>query len=284
MAYGQIQPPATAKDQAAAVSMRQHVGQAEEALREGTRGSMALHALEQAERGLGFGVDRPRKWKLMRGEAHLKLGNPNAIGEAHNMAMSLLRTNHHDPEALVLRGRALYAQGENEKAIQHFRQALNCDPDFQMAVKYLKMVQKLDKMKEDGNLAYKSNRFQDAVRIYTQALEIDPSNKGTNSKLLQNRALGYIKVGRQMGTDQRSLRKADSGGGIDSYKSSNWQLPTASELCNLIPATSRRARQWPGLLANGASGKRRCGSTRRSQRRTHPNRGSEVTSATRRRR
>ncbi|MCJ1369373.1 hypothetical protein MMC20_000584 [Loxospora ochrophaea] len=192
--YAQIQPPASARDKAPAVSMQSHIKQAQDALLEGTTGSMALHALDQAERGLGTGVDRPRKWKLLRGEAFLKMGNVNALGDAQNVAMSLLRVNSQDPEALVLRGRALYAQGDNDKALQHFRQALSCDPDFKDAVKYLRMVQKLDRMKEEGNAAFKAGRYQQAVDVYGQALEVDPFNKGTNSKLLQNRAMASIKL------------------------------------------------------------------------------------------
>ena len=195
-AYNQISPPVSAKDKAPAVYMQAHIKQAEDGLREGTTGSMAIHALDQAERGLGLGVDRPRKWKLLRGEAYLKMGNVNALGDAQNIAMSLLRNNSQDPEALVLRGRALYAQGENDKALQHFRQALSCDPDFKDAVKYLRMVQKLDRMKEEGNAAFKAGRHQQAVDLYSSALEVDPLNKGTNSKLLQNRAMASIKVNR----------------------------------------------------------------------------------------
>ncbi|KAF2476859.1 TPR-like protein [Lindgomyces ingoldianus] len=189
-----IHPPATAKDMQPAVSMRQHIRQAGDILHSGGSGSLVVHALNQAERGLGAGVDSPRKWKLMRGEAHLKMGNANALGEAQNIAMSLLRNNNQDPDALVLRGRVLYAQGENEKAIQHFRQALNCDPDFKQAVKYLRMVQKLERMKEEGNVAFKTGKLQAAVDTYTKALEVDPSNKNTNSKILQNRALCYTKL------------------------------------------------------------------------------------------
>jgi DnaJ family protein C protein 7 len=155
---------------------------------------MVLHALDLAEKGLGFRVSPPRKWKLMRGEAYLKMGTVNSLGDAQNVAMSLLRANSADPEALVLRGRALYAQGENEKAIQHFRQALSCDPDFKDAVKYLRMVQKLDRMKEEGNTHFKTGRYQRAVDVYASALEVDPLNKGTNSKILNNRAMCYSKL------------------------------------------------------------------------------------------
>jgi DnaJ family protein C protein 7 len=192
--YDQIQPPASAKDRAPAVSMLQHIKSAEQHLKTSTSGSMVIHALDQADKGLGYGMDRPRKWKLMRGEAYLKMGNVNALGDAQNVAMSLLRNNSQDPEALVLRGRALYAQGENEKAIQHFRSALQCDPDYRDAVKYLRMVQKLDRMKEEGNGHFKSGRYQEAVDTYTQALEVDPLNKGTNSKILGNRALCYTRL------------------------------------------------------------------------------------------
>jgi DnaJ homolog subfamily C member 7 len=192
--YDSISPPISMKDKAPAVNMLNHITQAEANLKEGISGSMIVHALDLAERGLGPGVEVPRKWRLMRGEAYLKMGNPNSLGEAQNVAMALLRNNNQDPDALVLRGRILYAQGDNDKAIQHFRSALGCDPDFRDAVKYLRMVQKLERLKGEGNEFWKNGNFQDAVDRYSQALEVDPSNKPTNAKILQNRALCYIKV------------------------------------------------------------------------------------------
>lgn len=192
--YNTINPPVSTKDQMPALTMLQHITQAESALKEGISGSMIVHALDQAERGLGYGVDVPRKWKIMRGEAYLKMGNVNSLGEAQTVAMSLLRSNSQDPDALVLRGRILYAQGENEKAIQHFRSALSCDPDFRDAVKNLRLVQKLERLKGEGNTFFKSGSIKDAVDRYTQALDVDPANKLTNAKILQNRALCYIKV------------------------------------------------------------------------------------------
>lgn len=39
-----------------------------------------------------------------------------------------------------------------------------------------------------GNEAYKNNKFQDAYNLYTEALQIDPLNRLTNSKLYFNRA------------------------------------------------------------------------------------------------
>ncbi|KAI1769021.1 hypothetical protein GGR53DRAFT_273873 [Hypoxylon sp. FL1150] len=192
--FGRIRPPASAKDMAAAKEMQQHVRAAQDALDRGTSGSMVLHALDQAEKLLGPGAGKPRKWQLMRGSAYLKMGGANSFGEAQNVAMALLRQNSQDPEALVLRGRALYGQGENDKAIQHFRKALSCDPDFKEGVRWLRTVQKLDRMKEEGNAEYKAGRWQAAFNKYSAALEVDPSNRGTNSKLFQNRALCRLKL------------------------------------------------------------------------------------------
>lgn len=192
--YDRIQPPATVKDKGPALSMKKHLDEAQDVIKNSSSGSMALFALDQAEKGLGSTVQPPRKWRLMRAEAYLKMSTVNSLGDAQNVAMSLLRQNSADPEALVLRGRALYGQGENEKAIQHFRQAISCDPDFKDAVKYLRMVQKLDKAKEEGNNHFKYGRWQQAVDVYTPALEIDPGNKGTNSKILNNRAMAWTKL------------------------------------------------------------------------------------------
>ena len=194
LVYDRIQPPASSKDKEPALKMKQHVDQAEKQIRESATGSMALHALDQAVKGLGSSVAQPRKWALLRGEAYLKMGNANALGDAQNIAMGLLRENSQDPEALVLRGRALYAQGENQKAIQHFKQALSCDPDYRDAVKFLRMVQKLDRMKEEGNNLFKGGKYVSALDQYTQALDVDPTNRGINAKIYQNRAMCHSKI------------------------------------------------------------------------------------------
>jgi DnaJ family protein C protein 7 len=240
------------QDRSPALSMQTHLKQAEDVLREGSTGSMAIHALDQAERGLGPSVQRPRKWWLMRGEAFLKMGNVNALGDAQNVAMTLLRKNGQDPEALVMRGRALYAQGDNDKAIQHFRQALSCDPDFKDAVKYLRMVQKLDRMKDEGNVAFKGGRHKQAVEIYTKALEVDPNNKGTNSKLLQNRAMASIKVSLCFSLYYLDLAIPNT---ILSSKTTNMPSTTAPAPSNSTPLTSKPAKPKPAPSANPATGR-----------------------------
>ncbi|WEW55279.1 hypothetical protein PRK78_000708 [Emydomyces testavorans] len=193
--YSRIQPPASAKDKAPAEAMLRYIMQAEETLKQDNGGgSMVLYSLDQAVRGLGGGTTQPRKWLLMRIEAYLKMGNVNALGDAQNIAMSLLRENNQDPDALFLRGRLFYLQGDNEQAVMHFRRALSLDPDSTQTVKYLRMVQKLLRTKEEGNAAFKARRYREAINLYTTGLAIDPTNKDINSKLLQNRAQAYVNI------------------------------------------------------------------------------------------
>lgn len=192
--YDRINPPPSPKAKAGAVQMMQHIKTAEDTVAKGAGGSMAVIALDRAEKLLGSGVQVPDKWKLLRAEANLKMGNPNSLGEATNIVMNLLRRNQQNPDALVLRGKILYAQGENAKAIQMFQEALRCDPDMRLARKLLLQLRDLEKKKEAGNAAFKQGKFEDARDLYSAALSIDPDNKETNAKLYSNRALANNKV------------------------------------------------------------------------------------------
>lgn len=183
-----VQPPATAKDRSAPETMLKHITQAEQSLSEGKGGSMVVFAIEQARQMLGSGAKTPRKWTLMTGEAQLLIRNDNAYGKAHDVAISLLRENNQDPDALLLRARAYYGQGDNDQAIKYLKMCLGLDPDNKQAIKLLRQVQKLVRTKDEGNAAFKAKNYQRAVELYSQGLEIDPTNKDINSKLLNNRA------------------------------------------------------------------------------------------------
>jgi DnaJ family protein C protein 7 len=192
--YDRIQSCPSVKDRAPAVQMLQHLTSARQSVENGTSGSMTLYALDRAESGLGAGVDTPKEWKLLRGEANLKMGTQHSLSDAQNVAMSILRQNQQDSDALVLRGRILYCQGDNTKAAAHFAEALRCDPDMKQAKIFLRKARELERKKADGNEAFKKGDFAKAKELYSQALSVDPENKGTNSKIYQNRAVACNKV------------------------------------------------------------------------------------------
>ncbi|KAJ5500395.1 Heat shock protein DnaJ N-terminal [Penicillium expansum] len=171
-----IQPPATATDRAAAEKMLRFVTQAEETIAQDRGLSMVIYCLDQARQGLGQGVREPRKWTLLAAEAHLKLNNVNSLGKAQDIAISLLRENSQDPDAMIIRARAFYAL------------------DMKQAIKLLRIVQKLARTKEEGNNAFKAKDYRRAIELWAQALEVDPSNKDMNAKILGNRAQAYINL------------------------------------------------------------------------------------------
>ncbi|KAI3203163.1 hypothetical protein CBS147311_4264 [Penicillium roqueforti] len=189
-----IQPPATATDRAAAEKMLRFVTQAERTIAEDRGVSMVIYCLDQARQGLGQGVREPRKWTLMAAEAHLRLNNINSLGRAQDIAINLLRENSQDPDAMMIRARAFYALGETEQAQKVLKMCLGLDPDMKQAIKLLRIVQKLSRTKEEGNTAYKARDYRRAIDLWAQALEVDPSNKDMNAKILGNRAQAYINL------------------------------------------------------------------------------------------
>lgn len=239
--FDRINPAPSVKDMQPAKDMLQYIKSAQQGLESGSGSSMVLHALDMADRLLPAGQRKPRKWQLMRGEAFLQMGGENNLGEAQNVATQLLRNNSQDPEALVLRARGLYGQGENEKALKVLRMAIDCDPDFKAAIKWLKVIKKLTQLKEEGNADFKNSRWQAAIDKYTTALEVDPANKSTNSKLLQNRAVCYNKL-RQY---EKAIADCDEALRLDS--SYTKARRTKANALGGAERWEESAREWKGI-------------------------------------
>lgn len=189
-----IQPPASATDRAPAEKMLRFITQAEEIMTQDRGVSMMIFCLDQARQMLGPGVKEPRKWTLLTAEAQLKMGNENSYGKAQDIAISMLRVNSQDPDAMLIRARAFYGLGETDQALKLLKMCLGLDPDMKKAVVMLRTVQKLTRTKEEGNAAFKAKDYKKAIDLWSQALSVDASNKDVNSKILQNRAQAYINI------------------------------------------------------------------------------------------
>ncbi|KAJ3361122.1 hypothetical protein GGF31_002451 [Allomyces arbusculus] len=137
--------------------------------------------------------DLALRWRLLHGEALARTGN---LEDAALVASAALRADSTNPDALVLRARVLYLQGESAKAIAHCKQALALDPDMTRARVLMKFVRAIDDAKEKGNAAFTAGRYAEAVELYTEALSMDPSNKALNAKLYSNRATARSKLGK----------------------------------------------------------------------------------------
>lgn len=116
------------------------------------------------------------------------------VEQAGKIAMSILQFDRTDVDALILRGRVMYIDGDNTTAINHFQEALRLDPDKTIARTYFRRAKALEAAKTAGNASFKAGRMAEADAKYTEALAIDADNKGTNAKLFSNRATCRLKL------------------------------------------------------------------------------------------
>lgn len=116
------------------------------------------------------------------------------VPEAQAMAVRILQKDNRDANALYVRGLCFYLEDDTDKALKHFTQALQMDPDCSKAKHYRKLCKQLQAIKERGNAAFKGQKFEEAIDIYSEALEVDKTNKAVNSKLYYNRALARSKL------------------------------------------------------------------------------------------
>lgn len=162
-----------------------------------TTASAALDAARKMLEGAG-GKDVPTEWRCW--SVQLKMARSDWDG-AMDAVRDALRFENNSPDVLALRGQVLFLTNKPADATSILRHALTLDPENGTARKMLKRVKELEKVKDDGNTAFKVQRWDDAARKYSEALDIvgtDPEEgEGgiIRAILLSNRAIAYQKVG-----------------------------------------------------------------------------------------
>jgi len=132
-----------------------------------------------------------QKLKLSRAECLAFLGR---YKEAQEVANDLLRNDSTNIEAIYIRGLCLYYEDNIDKAFTHFQQVLKLAPDHSKAKEAFKRARQLKTKKDEGNEAFKANKFEEASRLYSEALLVDSDNKISNAKLYFNRATVLAKL------------------------------------------------------------------------------------------
>ncbi|KAF7287162.1 tetratricopeptide repeat protein 2 [Rhynchophorus ferrugineus] len=131
------------------------------------------------------------KYKLTKAECLAILGR---FQESQEIANDILQFNKASADAIYVRGLCLYYEDNIDKAFSHFQQVLRLAPDHVKAMEQYKKAKQLKKKKEDGNEAFRLCKFQDAVKLYSEALQIDSFNRKTNAKLYFNRATALSRL------------------------------------------------------------------------------------------
>ncbi|KAJ7460673.1 hypothetical protein FB451DRAFT_1096425 [Mycena latifolia] len=167
-------------------------------------------ALDKCLQGIeGEGGEIPTEWRLWRVELELARGNLEGANTAANDA---LRLNTNSPDVLTARGLVLFLSGRLPQALQHVQSALRGDPGHEPAQRLRKRVKDVERLKEEGNNAFKLGRLEEAIEKYGEALdrigEADEEAKGgqIRATLLSNRATSLLKLNRH----EEALRDTDA--------------------------------------------------------------------------
>merc|ERR1711874_44713 len=123
--------------------------------------------------------------KTSRAECLAFLGRYTEASEAAN---SVLQFDNLNADAIYVRGLCLYYEDNVDRAFSHFTQVLRFAPDHVRAKEIYKKAKSLKAKKEEGNTAFKAGNLEEAYKLYSEALLIDPCNRSTNAKLHFNRA------------------------------------------------------------------------------------------------
>lgn len=101
---------------------------------------------------------------------------------------------------MYLRSLVLFLTSQIPQAINHAQSALRYDQEHIPARKLLKRLRAVERLKEEGNAAFKSGRIGGAVEKYSECLEVigeneEEGNGGSiRATLLSNRATALLKV------------------------------------------------------------------------------------------
>ncbi|RPD77241.1 protein prenylyltransferase [Lentinus tigrinus ALCF2SS1-7] len=171
-----------------------------EGARERRDWGMARLALDKCVQVIdGEGGDVPIQWRLWRVELEIAKKNWDAASMAANDAM---RSDPNSPDVMTVRGLLLFLTSKTAQATQHVQSALRLDPGHEAAMKLRKRIKDVERLKEEGNVAFKTNKLEEAAEKYGEAIErigSDPrEGEGgqIRAMLLSNRATTLVKLDR----------------------------------------------------------------------------------------
>lgn len=131
------------------------------------------------------------RYKVLKAECLARLGN---YQDAEVLANEVLAFDKQDADAILVRGVCLYYQDAMDRAVPLFQHVLKLAPDHPKALEVYKRAKALKQKKDEGRDAYNAESYEEAYKLYTEALEIDPKNTSTNAKIYFNRATVLAKL------------------------------------------------------------------------------------------
>jgi len=114
--------------------------------------------------------------------------------EVLSQATAMLRRSMDSPNALYLRGRCMFHNGQIDAALKHTAEALRLDPDHAPAKGLRHEIKAIVSQKDAGNDAFKRGDLAEAVRCYTAALALAGERDIIRATLHVNRATAHARA------------------------------------------------------------------------------------------
>ena len=128
--------------------------------------------------------------KLVRADVLVLLGK---FSQAERLAGQILEKDSGHSGAHFLRAFSLYHLELLDQAVLAFRQTLQFNPGHQTAKILLDRVKVLTEKREAARKAASRNKVEEAVSLFSQALQVDPANKKVRLGLLVERGTLLLK-------------------------------------------------------------------------------------------
>lgn len=116
--------------------------------------------------------------------------------DANKFSANIMKNNQfaNDPRLLCWRGKVLIYTGADVIGKNHLTRAMNYDPDLKECLNVIKLLKKVNTMKEEASEVFKAGNFEEAITLFKNCLEVDEFNAAMNSTICKNIALCYTKL------------------------------------------------------------------------------------------
>lgn len=116
------------------------------------------------------------------------------IADAVKLSTDLMNDHQNNTDFLYSRALAIFYNGQSELAKKTLTKALQLDPDSSKCMQLKKKLNKFDDVKEKANDAFKKGDHEEAIKYYSECLELDANYKSYNSIIYANRAAAFMKL------------------------------------------------------------------------------------------
>ncbi|KAG9004910.1 hypothetical protein FRB93_010089 [Tulasnella sp. JGI-2019a] len=152
-----------------------------------------------ARAAAGCAAEIPLQWWYWKVEAEVVT---KCWGDAIKTAENVVALHPTSSHAFAILGLVLMLSNDLELCRQSLQTALHLNPEHALAISTSRRAQDIEKIKEEGNLAFKWARYPEAVEKYTETLDIIGSDEEEGgggyirAALLANRGNTFLKMER----------------------------------------------------------------------------------------